>query len=155
VRALRSVDWPLLAFFAGLFVVVGGVGRAGILDRMHDAVVPLLGGGVARQTAVFAAFTVVGSNVVSNVPFVLVAREWVPTFTDPRLAWYVLAAASTFAGNLTIVGSVANIIVLEQAKDTVRIGFFQYLRAGLPITLLTTALGVAMLLGMRAAGVPM
>jgi Na+/H+ antiporter NhaD/arsenite permease-like protein len=154
-RALGTVDWSLLLFFAGLFVVVGGVGRAGILDRLHTAVDPMFGTGVARQTGVLAAFTVTGSNVVSNVPFVLVARDWIPTFTDPRLAWYVLAAASTFAGNLTIVGSVANIIVLEQAKDTVRIGFFQYLRAGLPITLLTTALGVAMLLAMRAAGVPL
>jgi Na+/H+ antiporter NhaD/arsenite permease-like protein len=155
VRALKSVDWPLLAFFAGLFVVVGGVGRAGILDDMHRAVAPLFGTGVVQQTSVFAGFTVVGSNVVSNVPFVLVARDWIGSFADQRLAWYVLAAASTFAGNLTIVGSVANIIVLEQAKDTVRVGFFQYLRAGLPITLLTTALGVAMLLAMRAVGVPL
>jgi Na+/H+ antiporter NhaD/arsenite permease-like protein len=154
-RALASVDWPLLAFFAGLFVVVGGVGRAGILDRMHEAAGPLFGEGVARQTGALAGFTVAGSNVVSNVPFVLVARDWIPSFADPRLAWYVLAAASTFAGNLTIVGSVANIIVLEQAKDTVRVGFLQYLRAGLPITLLTTALGVAMLLGMRAIGLPL
>lgn len=154
-RTLASVDWSLLLFFAGLFVVVGGVGKAGILERLHAGVDPMFGTGVTRQTSVLAAFTVVGSNVVSNVPFVLVARDWIPTFTDPRLAWYVLAVASTFAGNLTIVGSVANIIVLEQAKDTVRVGFFQYLRAGLPITLLTTALGVAMLLGMRAAGVAM
>lgn len=153
-RALRSVDWSLLLFFAGLFVVVGGVGRAGVLERVHEAVVPLFGAGAGRQAAVLSAFTVAGSNVVSNVPFVLVARDWMPAFDDPRLAWYVLAAASTFAGNLTIVGSVANIIVLEQAKETAPIGFFTYLRAGLPITLLTTALGVAMLVGMRAAGLP-
>jgi Na+/H+ antiporter NhaD/arsenite permease-like protein len=153
-RALASVDWSLLLFFAGLFVVVGGVGKAGILDRLHAAVDPMFGTGVARQTGVLAAFTVAGSNVVSNVPFVLVARDWMASFDDPRLAWYVLAAASTFAGNLTIVGSVANIIVLEQAKDTVRIGFLQYLRAGLPITILTTVLGVAMLVAMRASGLP-
>ena len=151
-RALASVDWSLLLFFAGLFVVVGGIGKAGLLARMHEAVEPMFGAGVAQQTSVLAAFTVVGSNVVSNVPFVLVAREWIPHFADAHLAWYVLAVASTFAGNLTIVGSVANIIVLEQAKEKAPIGFFQYLRAGLPITLLTTALGVAMLLAMRAAG---
>jgi len=155
VRVLKHVDWTLLVFFVGLFVVVGGVAKAGLVDDMRRAAAPLFGDGATRQTVVFSAFTVAGSNVVSNVPFVLVARDWVASFADPKLVWYALAMASTFAGNLTIVGSVANIIVLEQAKATTPIGFFQYLRAGLPITVLTTAVGVAMLLGMRAAGLQM
>ncbi len=155
IRALKRVDWPLLVFFAGLFVVVGGVAKVGLVDDMRDAVAPFFGGGAARQTLAFSAFAVAGSNVVSNVPFVLVARDWVPSFADPRMMWYVLAASATFAGNLTIVGSVANIIVLEQAKADAPIGFFTYLRAGLPITLLTTALGAALLLAMRAVGLPM
>ena len=154
-RVLQHVDWTLLVFFAGLFIVVGGVAKAGLVDDFHAAVKPLFGEGATKQTLVFSGFTVAGSNVVSNVPFVLVARDWVPSFADPRLTWYVLAAASTFAGNLTIVGSVANIIVLEQAKEEAPIGFFTYLRAGLPITLLTTVAGVVLLLGMRAAGFPM
>ncbi len=154
-RVLRRVDWTLLVFFAGLFIVVGGVAKAGLVDDMHRAVAPLFGEGPAKQTLAFSAFTVAGSNVVSNVPFVLVAREWVPNFADPRLAWYVLAMASTFAGNLTIVGSVANIIVVEQSRERAPIGFLEYLRAGLPITLLTTAAGAAILIGMRAAGLPL
>jgi Na+/H+ antiporter NhaD/arsenite permease-like protein len=131
------------------------VAKAGLVDDMHRACVPLFGEGAARQTAAFSAFSVAASNVVSNVPFVLVARDWIHGFADPRLAWYALAMASTFAGNLTIVGSVANIIVVEQAKDEAPIGFLAYLRAGLPITLLTTAAGIAILLAMRAAGLPM
>lgn len=154
-RVLQHVDWTLLVFFAGLFIVVGGVAKAGLVDDFHAAVKPLFGDGATRQTLAFSGFTVAGSNVVSNVPFVLVARDWVPSFADPRLTWYALAAASTFAGNLTIVGSVANIIVLEQAKEEAPIGFFTYLRAGLPITVLTTVAGVAVLLGLRAAGFPM
>jgi Na+/H+ antiporter NhaD/arsenite permease-like protein len=154
-RALRSVDWSLLLFFTGLFVVVGGVAKAGILEDVHRAIAPLLAGPVATETAALAGVTVVGSNVVSNVPFVLVARDWVAPLSDPRLAWYVLAAASTFAGNLTIVGSVANVIVLEQAKEEAPIGFFEYLRAGLPVTLLTTSAAVGMLLGLRAVGWPL
>lgn len=155
VRVLKNVDWTLLVFFVGLFVVVGGVAKAGLVDDMRAAVAPLFGDGATRQTVAFSAFTVAASNVVSNVPFVLVARDWAASFVDPQLFWYSLAAASTFAGNLTIVGSVANIIVLEQAKERAPIGFFQYLRAGLPITVLTVALGTATLLAMRAIGVGM
>ena len=129
--------------------------KAGLLDDMRRAVSPFFGESATHQATTFASFTVAGSNVVSNVPFVLVARDWIASFADPRTMWYVLAMASTFAGNLTVVGSVANIIVLEQAKDAAPIGFFTYLRAGLPITLLTTALGTALLLAMRAAGLPM
>jgi Na+/H+ antiporter NhaD/arsenite permease-like protein len=153
-RVLRHVDWTLLLFFAGLFVVVGGVAKAGLVDDMHRACEPFFGDGAERQSVALGAFSVAASNVVSNVPFVLVARDWIAGFADPRLAWYVLAMASTFAGNLTIVGSVANIIVLEQAKEKAPIGFLAYLRAGLPITLLTTAAGIAILLAMRAAGLP-
>jgi Na+/H+ antiporter NhaD/arsenite permease-like protein len=155
VRVLKNVDWTLLVFFVGLFVVVGGVAKAGLVDDIRRAVAPLFGDGATRQTVVFSALTVAGSNVVSNVPFVLVARDWIGSFADPRLLWYVLAMASTFAGNLTIVGSVANIIVLEQAKQTTPIGFLQYLRAGVPITLLTIVVGTGLLLAMRAVGLPM
>jgi len=147
-EALRQVDWPLLLFFSGLFIVFAGVEKAGLLERMHAAVAPLFGTTSASQLAAFSAVSVAGSNLVSNVPFVLVARHWVEApqaFANPELMWYVLALTSTFAGNLTIVGSVANIIVLEQSRDHARIGFLAYLRAGLPITLLTTAIGVAML----------
>ena len=154
-RVLAQVDWPLLLFFAGLFVVIGGVARAGVLERVHEAVTPLFGTTRGEQTVAFTAFTVAGSNVVSNVPYVLVARDWMDAFADPRLMWYVLAAASTFAGNLTIVGSVANIIVLEQSRDEAPIGFIDYLRAGVPITLVTTVVGVGMLWAMAAAGLPL
>ncbi|MBI4569010.1 MAG: anion transporter, partial [Planctomycetes bacterium] len=137
------------------FVVVGGVGKVNVLRDMHDAVTPFLGGSPGEQMAAFGAFTVVGSNVVSNVPFVLVACDWVKSFAHPALMWYVLAVASTFAGNLTIVGSVANIIVMEQAKERVTIGFLAYLRAGLPITLATTVVGLALLWAGAALGVPL
>jgi Na+/H+ antiporter NhaD/arsenite permease-like protein len=65
---------------------------------------------------------------------------------DPKLGWQVLALASTLAGNLTLIGSVANLIVFEGAKDTVRVGFWQYLRIGVPVTLLSLVAGVGILL---------
>ena len=82
----------------------------------------------------------------SNVPFVLVAGKWIANFVQPELMWKVLALATTFAGNLTILGSVANIIVVESARKHIEIGFWDYAKYGIPITILTTVVGTALLL---------
>jgi Na+/H+ antiporter NhaD/arsenite permease-like protein len=84
---------------------------------------------------------VAGSNVFSNVPFVLVAGNWTVRFVEPDLMWKVLALATTFAGNLTIIGSVANMIVVESAREHLDVGFWEYARFGVPITVLTTVAG--------------
>jgi Na+/H+ antiporter NhaD/arsenite permease-like protein len=94
----------------------------------------------------FSWVSVLASNVVSNVPYVLVAAKWVAQGADPHRLWLLLALTSTFAGNLTLFGSVANVIVFETARAHVRIGFWEFLRIGAPLTLLTTAAGVALLL---------
>lgn len=151
-QAFRQVDWGLLVFFSGLFIVIQGVDRTGLLRTMHARILPVFGTSDLQQASVMTVFTVVLSNIVSNVPFVLVAKEWVAGFRSPELIWYVVAMASTFAGNLTIVGSVANMIVMELSKDRARVGFLQYLRAGAPITLMTTLVGLAALLGLHAVG---
>ncbi len=88
-------------------------------------------------------------NVFSNVPFVLVAGKWVGNFAQPELMWKVMALATTFAGNLTIVGSVANIIVVESARAHVEIGFWDYAHYGIPVTLLTTVAGMLILMWLR------
>jgi Na+/H+ antiporter NhaD/arsenite permease-like protein len=151
-EALARVDWPLLVFFAGLFVVVAGVARSGAADRMHDAIAPLLGDDAGRQAVVFSLFSVAGSQLVSNVPFVLLAGEWIPRLADPELLWLATALAATLAGNLTVIGSVANVIVLELAGSRGRIGFWRFFRIGLVVTSLTLAAGLAILLGERALG---
>lgn len=93
-----------------------------------------------------AWFSVAGSNVFSNVPFVLVAGQWLPSFVNPELMWKVLALATTFAGNLTILGSVANIIVVESARGHIEVEFWDYAKYGIPITIATTVVVVALLL---------
>lgn len=93
-----------------------------------------------------AWFSTLGSNVFSNVPFVLVAGKWIGRLADPALMWKVLALATTFAGNLTIIGSVANMIVVESAREHFEVGFWDYARFGIPITILTTVAGVIVLL---------
>jgi Na+/H+ antiporter NhaD/arsenite permease-like protein len=146
---LKLVDWHLLLFFAALFVVVDGLSDTGLPDAIYSRMQPIFGSTAQAQTWNLAWFSVVGSNVFSNVPFVLVAGNWIARFTDPALMWKVLALATTFAGNLTIIGSVANMIVVESARDHIQIGFWDYARFGIPITILTTAAGVVVLLVLR------
>ncbi len=151
-KVLEKVDFVLLVFFCGLFIVIHGVDAAGWTERMLAGVSPYLGKSAPAQATAFSAVSVVASNVFSNVPFVMLAGKWMGAFADPKLMWYALALSSTLAGNLTLVGSVANIIVVEAAREKCHVSFRDYLMAGVPVTLVTTAAGTAMLLGGAALG---
>jgi Na+/H+ antiporter NhaD/arsenite permease-like protein len=148
-EVLKLVDWHLLVFFAALFVVVDGLSDTGLPYAIYRHLRPVFGSSVTTQTWNLAWFSVAGSNLFSNVPFVLVAGKWIARFTDPELMWKVLALATTFAGNLTIVGSVANMIVVESVREHLEVGFWDYARFGIPITILTTIAGVIVLLVLR------
>ena len=148
-EVLKLVDWHLLVFFAALFVVVDGLSDTGLPDAIYGHLQPLFGSSVTAQTWNLAWFSAAGSNIFSNVPFVLVAGKWIARFAEPELMWKVLALATTLAGNLTIVGSVANMIVIESAREHIEVSFWDYARFGIPITILTTAAGVAVLLVLR------
>jgi Na+/H+ antiporter NhaD/arsenite permease-like protein len=145
-EAIERVDFVLLLFFASLFIVVYGVNKAGWAEDIRQLFSPLMSGSPMRETLGFAGLTLVASNLFSNVPFVMLARTWVPTLQDPMLGWHVLALGSTLAGNLTLVGSVANLIVFESARGRASISFLGYLRVGLPVTLISFVLGLAVLL---------
>jgi Na+/H+ antiporter NhaD/arsenite permease-like protein len=136
-KLYEEVDWGLLVFFVGLFLIVGGAERAGIVNKMlavtHTWNLQRLGP--------FTAAVALLSNIVSNVPAVMLLKSLAPRFANPHAAWLTLAMASTLAGNLTITGSVANIIVVESAKPEVEISFWDYLRAGVPVTLITLLVG--------------
>jgi Na+/H+ antiporter NhaD/arsenite permease-like protein len=94
---------------------------------------------------VLSATAAVLSNIVSNVPAVLVFEPLVAHLPDPRRAWLALAMSSTLAGNLTVMGSVANLIVVERARREAHISFWEYAKLGIPVTLATLAIGVALL----------
>jgi Na+/H+ antiporter NhaD/arsenite permease-like protein len=132
-----EVDWGLLVFFVGLFVIVSGAEKVGIVDGMLD----MAQRWNLHNPAIFVSVTAIMSNLVSNVPAVMLLKSMMPGFSDPHRAWLLLAMASTLAGNLTITGSIANIIVVERAREEVTITFKDYLRAGVPITILTLAFG--------------
>jgi len=145
-QVLKLVDWHLLVFFAALFVVVEGLNTTGLPDQIYSHLRGPFGPTSTAQAWNLAWFSVAGSNIFSNVPFVLVAGKWIPNFANPALMWKVLALTSTFAGNLTILGSVANIIVVESARGHCKVGFWDYARFGIPITILTTVVGMFILI---------
>ncbi|MCX7379766.1 MAG: anion transporter [Alphaproteobacteria bacterium] len=141
-RIYAEIDWPLLVMFAGLFVVVAGLERA-VLTPDRIAAIAALG---LHHMPTLGLVTAALSNIVSNVPAVLVLKPFVATLPDPARVWTVVAATATLAGNLTLVGSVANLIVVQRARARgVEIGFWTYLMVGAPLTVLTIVVALALL----------
>lgn len=151
-RAFAFVDWQLLVFFSGLFVVIAGIAHAGVIDRLYGYVSPIVARGDVAADVAFIAIVVAAANVVSNVPLVLVAVRWVPAMANPTWAFIMLAVASTLAGNLTLFGSVANIIVMEGAGPRGEIGFWKFLRYGAVITVADLVVAFAILYAERRLG---
>jgi Na+/H+ antiporter NhaD/arsenite permease-like protein len=138
-KIYSAIDWDLLMLFVGLFVIVGAGEAAGFDRRVFEWLAPL---GVTT-VAGLSATTAIVSNAVSNVPAVMLFTSVVPKLPDPVTSWLALAMSSTLAGNLTIIGSIANLIVIEGARRRgVRIGLVEYARVGVPLTIATLAFGV-------------
>ena len=140
-RALQHVDWTLLLLFAGLFIVMRGLEATSWLDRVIERAGPLLGAPGLGGLLALIALTVIVSNLVSNVPAVLLLTPILVRAGAGAESWLSVAMASTLAGNLTIIGSAANLIVLEiAAQRGVHISFWTYLKVGLPVTIATIAI---------------
>ncbi len=140
---LLAIDWELLAFFAGLFIVTGAIEVTGLSKQLFEVVAPLIRGGVPALSLTTGAL----SNIVSNVPAVLLLRPEIGTLPNAQQAWLTLAMSSTLAGNLTLLGSAATLIVAEVAATRgVKLGFMAYLKAGIPITILTLIVGILWLI---------
>src|SRR5512146_3295118 len=133
--ALEKVEWELLLFFGALFVVMRGLERSGAVGAINAKGLQAMAGG--SRWAVAAAVSgvmLVLSNLISNVPAVMLWRN------------VVMAGSATFAGNLLLIGSMANLIVAERAEARgVKLGYWEYARAGVPVTLVTLAWGIAVL----------
>ena len=137
----KEIDWPLLIFFIGLFLIIGAAEQAGVARQMLEIAERM----DLHNTWIFTGVVALLSNIVSNVPAVMLLKGLVPQFHNATQFWLLLAMASTLAGNLTVTGSIANIIVIEKARAEVEITFKDYLRVGVPVTLVTLAAGVAWL----------
>ncbi len=115
--AIDRVEWSLLLFFASLFVVMRGFEQTGAVAWLDDHAVRVVQGGSPWRAAVVVSGVMATlSNLISNVPAVILWRNTVPAIPNPDLMWRVLAMSSTFAGNLLLIGSMANLIVAERAQ---------------------------------------
>ncbi len=143
-RIYRQIDWNLLVMFSALFVVVHAF-DVKVIQQWGIERWSLL---LEHPVSVLSLFSAVLSNLVSNVPAVLLFKPIIPAMPTlhQESAWLALAMSSTLAGNLTILGSVANLIVVENArKEGVTISFWEYCRVGVPVTIVTLLLGVGWL----------
>ena len=137
-RVYAEIDWSLLLMFAGLFIIVAGAERELLTPQVVEAVGQLH----LATVPVLSLVTAILSNLVSNVPAVLLLKPFVAALPDQERAWLVIAMASTLAGNFTVLGSIANLIVVEKAaRRGVVIGFWDYFRVGGPLTVLTLLVG--------------
>jgi Na+/H+ antiporter NhaD/arsenite permease-like protein len=138
----EQIDWTLLVMFAGLFIVVRGAETTGLLKELVQAAGPER----LKNVAVLSVAAAILSNLVSNVPAMLLFKPIYPQISQGMSTGLVLASASTFAGNLTLLGSLANLIVVEQARrEGIEIRFVDYLKVGVPVTIITLAIDIAWL----------
>lgn len=137
-RVFKEVDWSLLVFFASLFVITGVAIETGLDKKLFH----IFEKTIFQNYLNLSFFTAILSNLVSNVPAVMILSPFIKLMDNAYVYWLVVAMSSTFAGNLTIIGSVANIIVVEIArKKGVYISFFEFLKIGVFITIITILLG--------------
>jgi Na+/H+ antiporter NhaD/arsenite permease-like protein len=136
---LQPIDGSLLLFFAALFIVTAGFRESATAAWMYAQSTTLIDG----QLIPFAISAALLSNVISNVPAVLVLQDVIEQFADPTQAWLMLAASSTLAGNSTLLASVANLIVAERAaQHNITLDFITYLKIGLPVTITSIAIAI-------------
>lgn len=132
-----EIDWALLILFIGLFLIIGAAEHTGIANSLLRTAERLN----LHNLAAFSFAVTLLSNLVSNVPAVMLLKGLVPQFPNTHQFWLALAMVSTLAGNLTITGSIANIIVVETVRPAVRITFKDYLMVGIPTTILSIVVG--------------
>lgn len=138
-KLYTGIDFNLLIIFVGLFIIIGGVEQSGLLGIFINS--PWIKG--VQNLSVFSLLTVALSNIISNVPAVMLLKYLIPSGTG-AIWWASMAIFSTFAGNLTLTGSIANLIVVELAKkENVDISFLTYLKIGFPLTISMVVIALA------------
>jgi len=142
-RVFREIDISLLVFFSGLFIITSAVWKLGFYNTLIERLLPYL----QNNLPLFGIFSAFLSNLISNVPAVMLLSPLIARFPSQELAWIFLAMSSTLAGNLTLLGSVANLIVAESAESRgYRLSFLTYLKVGFPVTILTITVSTLFLI---------
>ena len=139
-KIFSSIDWEILVFFAGLFIVTGSLETNGGTRKLGE----LVNSAGSINVLNLSIGTTILSNLVSNVPAVLLLKPLMSQLVNPTAGWLTLAASSTLAGNLTLLGSVANLIVAESARRRkVMLSFWEYTKVGAIITVITLVISIS------------
>jgi Na+/H+ antiporter NhaD/arsenite permease-like protein len=147
---LREVEWPTLAFFMGLFIMVGALARVGVIQSLADAAADLTGGRLLLASTLLLWVSGLLSAVIDNIPYVATMAPVTATLVqdfqgagDPTVLWWSLALGADLGGNATAIGASANVVILglsERAGH--RISFLEFTRYGSLVALVTIALCV-------------
>ncbi|MBO2462339.1 SLC13 family permease [Actinomadura violacea] len=148
-QALAEVEWPTLVFFAGLFVMVGGLVETGVIAHVSRAAADVTGGDLGAASMLLLWASGVLSAIVDNIPYVATMSPIVSDLvqqhpgTGGHVLWWALALGSDLGGNATAIGASANVVVLGiAARNGTPISFWQFTRYGLVVTAVTVALCV-------------
>jgi len=148
-KVIQKVDWVLLLFFASLFIVVGAVEKAGLFDSVLKS--EILSADL-KGLGIIHGLSLVLSQIVSNVPFAVLMLPMLKA-AGSNMLWMGLASASTLAGNATIIGAMANLIVIESAdKQGYHISFMEFFKIGIIVTMITLPLSLGLLYAQYAFG---
>jgi Na+/H+ antiporter NhaD/arsenite permease-like protein len=147
---LVSLSWSTLAFFAGMFVVMGAVWDSGIGPMLLSYLPSPIPGQGLQSTASIMTTSVLLSQILSNVPFVQLysyQMQHLGFGSSSVVPWLALAAGSTLAGNLTILGAASNLIIINSAESRKEkaFGFVGFLKYGALITVVTVLIFTAYL----------
>ena len=144
-EALANVEWTTLAFFAGLFVIVGAMAETGVIEMLAHALIDATGGNVFVTMLVLLIGSAVISSFLDNIPFVatmipiLLAME--SSGMDVTPLWWAVSLGACLGGNGTLIGASANVVLSDiSKKNGHEITFVQFLKTGFPIMLLTVAI---------------
>lgn len=141
-KVIKDVDWVLLLFFASLFIVVGSVQKIGLLDSFLEINLTESPQGILSLHGLSLFMT----QIVSNVPYIILMNPIMDAISSHNL-WLCLASASTLAGNATILGAMANLIVIEGAeKENIKISFWEFFKIGIVVTLATYIISILLFL---------
>ena len=160
-RIFARVNCELLVFFSGLFIVIEGLQETEIPGQLLDHVEELMNVETVAGVCAFTAIITVGCNIFNNVPLTLLVgtavsdcvivdgvktcEAFMDSIGDSHLAWILLAWVATVSGNLTLMGSVANLIVAEEGKHYFEMSFSYYSKIGFPVTIITLYVGVTII----------
>lgn len=148
---LRDVEWPTLAFFIGLFIMVGGLVKTGVIEELAEGLIEFTDGRLFLAVAVLLIASALLSALVDNIPYVATMVPIVGALAgaipgDTTVLWWALALGADLGGNATSIGASANVVVLGVAERSGhRIPFVRFLGYGVPVAALSIAISLAYL----------